>query len=443
MAARAVALTAGQPGQTDAPTSRADGASSPGADHVGERLAGASLLDVLLGGRRPGELTLAVSIGVAVSVVYLLTAPASQPIDYFVRLADAFLHGRLYLTEAPSWLNELVPADVGWYVPYPPMPAIVLMPFVAIFGPTFPQQVASSIAGGISAGLMFLAIGRLGIAGRSRMALIAVFAFGTVLWWGASEGSAWLFAQAVAVLFSAAALLVAGQGRWPLVVGLLVGFATISRLPVVLTAPFFLALTVGLGLPFGLADLRRIVRPALWFAVGLGIPLAFNALYNLARWGTPLDAGYVLIPGVLEDPIYAEHGIFSVWYLPRHVYAIFLQSFVFEQEFPWFRPSWWGLALFLTTPLYLWLATAPFRDPRVRWALVGVGLAAIPIVTHGNVGIAQWGYRFSLDVQVPLFAILAVTFAAGWTWRSIAAGIAAIAINLYGVIAIRNGYVGY
>ena len=406
-------------------------------------LAGSSLTDVLLDGRRPGELTTAVLIGIAMTAIYLLSAPASQPIDYFVRLADAFLHGRLYLTEAPSWLNELVPADVGWHVPYPPMPAIVLLPFVAVFGPTFPQQVASCLAGGVSVGLMFLAVGRLGMSGRSRLGLIAVFALGTVLWWGASEGSAWLFAQAIAVMFSAAALLAATYGRWPLVVGLLLGCATIARLPVVLTAPFFLALTAGLGLPFGMADIRRVIRPALLFSVGLGIPIAVNALYNLARWGTPLDAGYVLIPGVLDDPIYAEHGIFSIWYLPRHVYAIFLQSFVFEQEFPWFRPSWWGLALLLTTPLYLWLARAPFRDPRVRWALIGAGLAAIPLVTHGNVGIAQWGYRFSLDVQVLLFAILAVTLAAGWSWRSITAGAAAIAINLYGVIAIRNDYVGY
>ena len=30
-------------------------------------------------------------------------------LDYFVPLADAFLHGRLGLEDAPSWLNELVP----------------------------------------------------------------------------------------------------------------------------------------------------------------------------------------------------------------------------------------------------------------------------------------------------------------------------------------------
>lgn len=408
-------------------------------------LAGTSIVDVILGSRRPGEWGQAVAITVVAAVVYLLSAPASQPLAYFVPLADAFLHGRIYVTEAPPWLSELVPASVGWYVPYPPMPAVVLVPIVALFGADVPQQVVSSLAGALSVGFIFLAIGRLGVHGRARLGLVAVFAFGTVLWWGSSEGSAWLFAQAVAVLFSAAALLVATHRRLPILAGFLLGCATISRLPVGLSAPFFLAVAVGLPLPFGRSDLRRALRPATTFAIGLAIPVAAYALYNVARWGTPLDMGYVRIPGVLEDPIYRDHGILSIFYLPRHLYAIFLRSFDFREEFPWLRPSWWGLSLFLTTPLYLWLAHAPWRDPRVRWACVGIGLALIPIVTHGNVGITQWGYRFSLDVQVPLFAVLALACAGGRlrSWRPIAAGAVALLVNLYGLVAIRNGFVGF
>lgn len=432
MSARGLATTA--PGRADDAPPPPGGSRSP---------AGASLVDVVLGSWRPGELVLAALVGIVVTAVYLVSAPPSQPIDYFVRLADAFLHGRLTLLEAPSWLNELIPTEGGWYVPYPPMPAVLLVPFVAIFGTSFPQQVASCVAGGIGAGLVFLAIGRLGLAGWRRLGLVAVFAFGTVLWWGASEGSAWLIAQAVAVMFSAGALLLATHRRWHFLAGLLLGFATVSRLPVGLSAPFFLALAVGLPLPFGRDDVRRALRPGLLFAAGLAIPVAANAMYNIARWGTPIDVGYELIPGVLDDPIYADHGILSLAYLPRHIYAIFLRSFDLQGEFPWFRPSWWGLSLFLTTPLYLWLARAPLGDSRVRWAIVGVGLAAIPIVTHGNVGIAQWGYRFSLDVQVPLFAILALVFAAGASWRATAAGVLAIAVNLYGIVCIRNGFVGY
>ena len=72
---------------------------------------------------------------VVTTALYLFTSSRDrQELDYFVRLADAMLHGRIYLTQAPSWLNELIPRNGVWYVAYPPWPAILLIPFVAVFG---------------------------------------------------------------------------------------------------------------------------------------------------------------------------------------------------------------------------------------------------------------------------------------------------------------------
>ena len=128
------------------------------------------------------------------AAVYLATSPADpQALDYFNRLADAFLHGRYWLLEAPSWLNELVPVEQGWLVPYPPMPAILALPFVALFGPGFPSQVYSSLYAGLAIGTTFLVLGRLGLPlrVRDRLGLTVVFAFGTVFWFIAVSGSAW------------------------------------------------------------------------------------------------------------------------------------------------------------------------------------------------------------------------------------------------------------
>ncbi len=47
-------------------------------------------------------------------LVYWATGEGHPTVyDYYVRLADAFLHGRLYLLNNPSWLNELVPNPYG------------------------------------------------------------------------------------------------------------------------------------------------------------------------------------------------------------------------------------------------------------------------------------------------------------------------------------------
>jgi hypothetical protein len=394
--------------------------------------------------RRP-ETVGTILIMVLTATVYLYTAERDrQDFDYFVRLADAFLHGRLYLLEAPSWLNELVPGGGGWYVVYPPVPAVLLVPFVALFGTEFPQQVASCLFGAISAGLAWQLFGRFTLDLRRRLILTLVFVFGTVLWYVAETGSAWYISHVTAVMFSLGAVILALDRRWPLVVGLLLGLAAISRLPVALACVGVLMLLLGIGWPLRLRQDRGLaIRRTIGFGVGMAIPVVAYFAYNMARWGTLMDEGYTKIPGVLDDPIYEKYGIFAIEYIPRHIHAIFLRSWNFVDDPPFFQPSWWGLGLFLTTPLLIWLVHARLQDPRVLGSVVATALVAIPIVTHGNVGIAQFGYRFSLDAQVFLFVILATVFERGMSrLASLAAG-ASIAICAYAIWALSIDFVAF
>ncbi len=387
----------------------------------------------------------AMAFGLLATAVYLFTSSRDpENLNYFVRLADAFLHGRIYLTENPSWLVELVGSDGRYHVVYPPVPAILIVPFVALFGPEFPQQVASSLFAGIAVGFAWVLFGRFALGTRVRVMLTVVFGFGTVLWWAAETGTAWVTSHDAAVMFSVAALILAFDRRWPFVAGLLLGAATLSRLPVVLTAPLLFALYAELAWPPAIRSLGRPrVRRIVAFGTGLAIFGALYLAYNVARWGTPVDLGYTSIPGVLEDPIYAKHGIFALEYIPRHIYAILFRSWNYVDDPPFFQPSWWGLGLFLTTPVLLWLVRARRRDPRVVYAAVAIGLTLIPIVTHGNVGIAQFGYRFSLGFQAPMFVVLATVFERGMSRAAWVAAAGSVAINAYAIWAIGIGFVAY
>jgi hypothetical protein len=386
----------------------------------------------------------AVVFGVVAAAIYLYSSSREREnLDYFVRLADAFLHGRLMVLEAPSWLNELIPTDGGWYVAYPPMPGVLLVPVVAIFGTTIHQQVASSILGAVDVGLAWLVLGHFGLTPRVRAFLTAAFGFGTVLWYVSEVGSVWYIAHVVAVGFSLAAILLALQGRWPLACGFLIGCAALSRLPVLLTAPFVLALLVRLPWP---PRPSFVSRSVLWstvrFGAGMAVPLIVLAAYNVARFGSPTDLGYEKIPGVLEDQFYQE-GVLSLEYIPRNLYAIFLRSWNYIDDPPFLQPSWWGLSIVLSTPLMLWLVKGDRRDPRVVYAAIGAAVAAIPIITHGNVGFTQYGYRFSLDVQPLLFVVLATAFTRGISRPAVIAGVIGIVSSAYAIWAISIGFVDF
>ncbi|MCV0402995.1 MAG: hypothetical protein K5924_04695 [Chloroflexi bacterium] len=393
-------------------------------------------------GRRSALVALA--IAVASAILYHVTVIERVTLDSFVPLAASFLEGRLHIAEPMPWL-ELVPRpEGGWYSPFPPMPAIVLLPFVALFGPGFDQGIATALFGGLNVGLVWVLLGRIGVARAPAAWLTAAFGIGSVHWWVAGTGTVWLHAQVVAVFFMLLALLLASSRRWPLVGGLMLGCAAASRLPMGLTLPLFAALYLGVaGWPGLRRPSMRDVRAVALFLVGVGVPALLVAGYNLARYGTPFEFGYGLIPGVLEEPWYAQ-GLLSLDYIPRHLHLIVMRGFDYVDQAPWFRPNWNGTSLLLTTPILLWLVKARAATPLVAVAWLSVALGLLPDLLHGAPGFAQFGYRFILDVMPILLVML------GWVFRdrmSIEARIAiglGIVANAYGVWAVTvAGFVSY
>ena len=168
---------------------------------------------------------------------------------------------------------------------------------------------------------------------------------------------------------------------------------------------------------------------------GVAVPAILVAGYNLARYGSPFEFGYGLIPGVLDEPWYAQ-GLLSIEYIPRHLHLIFMRGFDFVDQFPWFRPNWSGASLVLTMPILLWLVKARSSTPLIAYGWIAVALGLLPDLLHGAPGFAQLGYRFVLDVMPVLLLML------GWVFRdriSVEARVAivlGILVNAYGVWAV-------
>lgn len=389
----------------------------------------------MLVGRVSRERVVGISLGLLALVAYLVTGPTGSGSDSFVPLADAFLHGRLWISPDRPWL-ELVPRpDGSQYSPFPPIPAVVLMPVVALMGSAswsseLSSNVSCAVLGAVNVVLVWELLRLIGVAARPRTVITIGFAF-TTHWWVAGMAGTHLFAQVVAVFFLLAALHLGLRGRWPFAAGLLLGLAAGSRLPTGMALPLF-------GVLYA-ADRWRPTRAHLLLLAGLAIPALALAWYNVARFGSPFDFGYAHIPsgetGLVTDEPWFAHGLVSPLYIPRHLYAIFVQGFDLSAHAPWLIPSFTGLSITISAPFLFWAVRA--RGPLVGATWVAVALVLLPDLTHGSWGFAQFGYRFILDAVPLLILLLGWAYRERTSWSFVAAVAVGAAAHAYGIFAIN------
>lgn len=353
----------------------------------------------------------ALTLGALALGVYLaLIVGHRTPFDYFGRLAYAIWQGRLWLDGAP--LSEIEAGRDGhFYNVQPPLPAVLALPFVPFGAHDQIEVFVSAVFGALSIVPLFLALRALAVPRALATWCAILSSFGTTLLFTSVDGRAWFVAHSTAMFFLSIALYLAATRRSALLIGLCVGAAALARTPTGLAAPGLLLLARRDG-----TSTRELLRSALLLGVGAAPFALLQGGYDILRWGNPLD---IYGPQLHQatDPALAR-GFMSLSYIPRKLYAIFIEPPVFVDGEPFFflRPRGYGTSLLLTTPAYLWLAPGIaklWRDP--RWRSVGLcaALVSIPGWIFATVGYEQYGYRYSLDLQP--FLIVLVAIGAAWT----------------------------
>ena len=363
-------------------------------------------------------------------IYFISTQKTYQHLHYFAPLAQSILHGRLDVPANPS-LNELVPYGGKNYVVYPPMPAVVLLPFVAIFGPDFNQKWASIIVAALSVGLFYLLLTRFTRNTWIQILLTILLGFGTNFYFTALAGTSWYFAHICAVFFLILALLFA-TGKKPFLSGLMLGFAFLSRLPTVMVFPILIYLLLEKG------ERKDRTRTLTNFFAALICAIIIFGLYNKLRFGSFTETGYSLIPGILEESWF-RNGVFDISYISRNIKAAFASFPKLTARFPYFVPSNYAMAIYISSPaLVLLLATKP-KEGKVKFLLLSILFTALPGFMHATVGFTQFGYRFSLDYIVLMLLALIWGFdRVGW---KISAGFVALSvlINCYVIYLYKIG----
>ncbi len=365
-------------------------------------------------------------------IIYFLTSSENTPYNYFVRLADAFINHRLYLLENPSWLSELIAFKGNYYVVFPPMPAILLTPLVALFGAQFSQTIFSIFLGSLNPVILYSLLKKIKISSKTATITTFFFAFGSGQWFLASVGSAWYLAHIVALFFLLLAIRETFGKQRLLLIGLLLGASFWSRSTEIFTLPFFLFYMKGKFLPINKNSIYNLIS----LGIGIGSFVFLDILYNFMRFSSfnPLSP-YELLPDV-NKPSAIKDGYLSFKHIPIHIDAMFSRLPYFQSSWPYVIPSLYSMAIWFISPAIIFALGAK-KSTLMFSCWLAIISTFFVLSLWVATGFSEFGYRFAQDFMP--FILILISLGIGQRPKMIAYLTVALSIiiNLWGIIMIN------
>jgi hypothetical protein len=402
---------------------------------------------------RSRRVLLALLIYVSCTTTYAIVAGPVRlrehtQFNHYALLAEAWIHGRQDIAGGPpsyAGNNDFADYRGKTYISFPPFPAVLMLPLVALSGGAANFRDGQFVIwlAGIGPAVLFLVLEKLRRTRRAdrsetdSLVLAVLFAMGTVYFFTAVEGTVWFAALVVNVALMALYALFALDAERPALAGLMLGFVFATRVTPVLAVPLFALEAIRVhckdgppseGSLFDRAqeiwlrvDKRALLRSYVAFAAPVLAVLAACVWTNYTRFHSlsPSDFGHEYL-GVAWHARMQKWGVIDYHYLPKNLGCMLT-------ILPWLPPhgtrvSWWGsgalaapfqinehgLALWFTTPIYLWLLWPRSRGWLHSVLLLSVAGPALADLFYQNTGWRQFGYRFSNDYAVLLFMLLAI-----------------------------------
>ncbi|MFK7989675.1 MAG: hypothetical protein AB8I08_26895 [Sandaracinaceae bacterium] len=425
---------------------------------------------------------------VTASVYVLVAGPrtdAPSPNNHYVHLAESWLNGQLDVVGGePHGYNDWAcfdetlegPCDANafqrprdsyrWYISFPPFPAAVLLPVVAVFGQDFSDPFFWALFAGLAPALLWLVLRRLReekISPRSPredLLLVTVFAFGSVYFSTAVQGSVWFSAHIVASALLMLFFLFGIGAKRPFWAGVALGLCFWTRPSTSLFALFFLleAMRVNrrpnaraadpeagvwrrLGRWILGADPVATIKACLPFAAPILVVGGVAMWMNHARFADPFEFGHTYLI-IRWRPRIEKWGLFNFHYFSKNL-AVFVASLPWlSAATPWVKISRHGLALWFTSPNLLPALWPKRVTPMMVSLFVVTAMIAVWDLCYQNSGWVQFGYRFSLDYMPALIVLLALSrrrFGVGFGLLLAFA----IAVNLFGAITFDRAAMFY
>jgi hypothetical protein len=328
--------------------------------------------------------------------------------------ADRFypLHG----TSITVPESEIVSRSSMRYVSFPPFPAVLMAPFVAIWGLRFNDVLFTVLWAGLNPALLLLLLADLRRRGLSRRSLTddlwltALLGVGSVYYYCAVLGQVWFTALIVAVTLSIGYVWASLGAERPVLAGICVGLGFATR-PPWLVVPLFLweAVRVSGGWPaLRTREGWRALAPRLTrFAIPVAVIGAVLAWHNQARFGNPFEFGHRFLNVQWQERI-GRFGLFNYHFLSRNLAAALVLLPRIMARAPFVKVSHHGMSLLVTSPNLAYTVAPQERNHLTKPLWLTIAAVAIPSLLYQNSGYIQFGYRFSLDYMIYFVVLLAI-----------------------------------
>ena len=333
---------------------------------------------------------------------------------YFDELARAFLQGKLYL-ENPTSTHDLTFFNGKWYLPFPPLAALIMVPLVKIYGDVGFSTVTFTIFfAALNCALLYelvrvLSLKRwIAIEGKQLYWVVLCFALGTPFWYIAVVGKVWYIERILALTFMLCAVCFSLKRYSPIVIGIAIGLSIWSRPNGVFIWPLFVGIFLQNKKEEGNLTLRALCKWILLNAIPIIIAVLVLLFYNRTRFGNWFDFGYQNQNVGENAANVISEGFFNLKVIPRNIFRMLISLPLFEKSCKWFFvPNHLGMSIFLTTPSFIFLFKAFQKN--IFAVSVWIALLFEILLLWMQNGINwEFGYSYILDIIIPLIILMCI-----------------------------------
>lgn len=323
---------------------------------------------------------------------------------HFSYQTESFLTGRLDVDPLSFDKHDYIIKDSKFYWHQGPFPSILLLPFQSFFGIELSQGITQLSLVIILCIILFKLAILKGFNFLDSFYLMTVFLLGSTIAGLIVDPKSWFFSQIVAVTLLILLILeLENTRRWWL----------IGVLEAMLIATRFTSGFIIFALLFLIYKEKKLLNIFL-FLLPVLTTLLLLVWFNYARFGNPLDTGYLTndVGGYLS-PL-RDLGFFSIQHLPTNFYYYFLasvepisSSIGVHLEFPFIKYNGWGLSLLLVAPFFLYSLKSLRQSSaylKSLWAVVAITLFTLLI--YFAPGWVQFGPRYTADFLPILYLLL-------------------------------------